>query len=263
MEHNRIKELREKNKLTLKEAAKGTGIDFTTLSKYENGVVKTGKVETWKKLADYFGVSIAYLQNADDFFNKQFHDDKFDRYELYLKKRGINLDLRKYDDSTNSAFVQYELNQLDNALNMGNIDLRSLPDNEINKITDTFQRLYVSLYGMPDKKNKKFYNTYFDLLESMSDLAINLHIADEHNASDTFREHTGFDRSDVTNILKTITDELTKKSNIANDFDAEQGKFWDVEKQTYTDDIPRTSHLSQAEKLLINKKAQNKKATDD
>lgn len=116
MENNRIKTLREKNNLTLKEVAKGAGIDFTTLSKYENGVVKTGKVQTWKKLADYFGVSMAYLQNVDDFFDQRVHTDQFDRYEEYLKNRGVNFDLNKYDDSTISAFTQYELNQLDSAL---------------------------------------------------------------------------------------------------------------------------------------------------
>ena len=265
MENNRIKTLREKNNLTLKEVAKGAGIDFTTLSKYENGIVKTGKVQTWKKLADYFGVSMAYLQNVDDFFDQRVHNDQFDRYEEYLKNRGVNFDLNKYDDSTISAFTQYELNQLDSALNMGNTDLRSLPDNEIDKITDMFQQLYVSLYGMTNKKNKAFYNAYFNLLESISDLAISLQVADEHNASDTFREHVGFDRSDITKILETFTNEIAKKSHVANDFDAEQGQFWDIEKQTYTDAVPKSSHLSPAEKWVISKKikAQNKKASDD
>ncbi|MGB2576967.1 helix-turn-helix domain-containing protein [Leuconostoc suionicum] len=66
MENNRIKKLRENGNLTLKEVAKSVGIDFTTLSKYESGVVKTGKVQNWQKIADYFGVSVPYLQGISD-----------------------------------------------------------------------------------------------------------------------------------------------------------------------------------------------------
>lgn len=66
MENNRIKKLRENGNLTLKEVATSVGIDFTTLSKYESGVVKTGKVQNWQKLADYFGVSVPYLQGLSD-----------------------------------------------------------------------------------------------------------------------------------------------------------------------------------------------------
>lgn len=66
MDNNRIKQLREKNNFTLKEVATNAGIDFTTLSKYENGIVKTGKAETWEKLADYFGVPVSYLMGLSN-----------------------------------------------------------------------------------------------------------------------------------------------------------------------------------------------------
>lgn len=252
MKDNRIKQLREKHNLTLKQVAHGAGIDFTTLSKYENGVVKTGKSETWKKLADYFGVSISYLQNIDNYFDNQDDFESFKEFREYLKKRGIDFD--NHDENTYSAFSQFELNKIDTALNIGNTDFRSLPDHDIDAITNAIRNLYDSLYGMTNKNNKKFYEAYLGILKKMSDLAIILQIVDENDASETFKDHVGFDRTDITNVFENMEHDLEKKTNIANVFDAEQGKFWDTEKQEYTDVIPRTAHFSQTEKSNIDNK---------
>ena len=58
---NRIKELRQKNNLTLKELGQKVGMAANTISRYETGK-REPKLETWKKLADFFGVSVPYLQ---------------------------------------------------------------------------------------------------------------------------------------------------------------------------------------------------------
>lgn len=58
---NRIKELREKYHYTLDNVASGTGIKRGTINNYENGKTEP-KLEAWQKLADYFNVSVAYLQ---------------------------------------------------------------------------------------------------------------------------------------------------------------------------------------------------------
>ena len=58
---NRIKELRENKKLTLVELSKKVKIPNNTLSQYENKK-RNPKPETWQKLADFFGVSVPYLQ---------------------------------------------------------------------------------------------------------------------------------------------------------------------------------------------------------
>ena len=57
---NRLKELRLERKLTLKYMELGTGINFTTLSKYENNIQQP-KLETWELLANYFSVTPQYL----------------------------------------------------------------------------------------------------------------------------------------------------------------------------------------------------------
>lgn len=56
----RLKELREKQGLTLDDIEEQTGIKRATFSRYENGKSEP-KIATWKKLADYFDVSVDYL----------------------------------------------------------------------------------------------------------------------------------------------------------------------------------------------------------
>ncbi|GAO99211.1 helix-turn-helix domain-containing protein [Fructobacillus ficulneus] len=65
MEKNRIRELREEEGLTLKQLSEKLGVTYATLSRYETGVVKTGKHEVWQKLADFFHVDVDFLQGLD------------------------------------------------------------------------------------------------------------------------------------------------------------------------------------------------------
>ncbi|KDA50271.1 transcriptional regulator, Cro/CI family [Leuconostoc pseudomesenteroides PS12] len=62
---NRLKELRKRNGYTLDDISKLTGITRGTYNNYENGKTEP-KLETWQKLADYFGVDVAYLQGISD-----------------------------------------------------------------------------------------------------------------------------------------------------------------------------------------------------
>lgn len=66
---NRIKELRKKNKLTQKALAKKVGLSNQSISFYELGK-REPKIEAWQKLADFFGVSIPYLQGLTDIENE-------------------------------------------------------------------------------------------------------------------------------------------------------------------------------------------------
>lgn len=61
---NRLKELREQKHLTLQELADKTGLSNQAISFYERGKRKP-KIESWQKLADFFGVSVPYLQGID------------------------------------------------------------------------------------------------------------------------------------------------------------------------------------------------------
>lgn len=62
--HNRLKELRQQNNLTLKELGKKVDIPNNSLSQYENGK-RQPKLEIWQKLASFFNVSVPYIQGLD------------------------------------------------------------------------------------------------------------------------------------------------------------------------------------------------------
>lgn len=62
---NRIKELRLKHNLTLRQLGKELDMYDSRISQYETGK-RQPNIETWQKLADYFNVSVPYLQGIDD-----------------------------------------------------------------------------------------------------------------------------------------------------------------------------------------------------
>lgn len=63
--NNRLKELRLKHGYTLDDIESKTGIKRGTYSNYENHNTEP-KIETWQKLANFFNVSIPYLQGIDN-----------------------------------------------------------------------------------------------------------------------------------------------------------------------------------------------------
>lgn len=58
---NRLKQLRKEKGLTLDDIQSQTGIKRGTYNNYENGTTKP-KLETWQTLANFFNVSVEYLQ---------------------------------------------------------------------------------------------------------------------------------------------------------------------------------------------------------
>lgn len=65
MMKNKIKQLRQKNHLTLRKLGEKVNMSSSRISQYETGR-REPKLETWQKLADYFNVSVPYLQGIDD-----------------------------------------------------------------------------------------------------------------------------------------------------------------------------------------------------
>lgn len=62
---NRIKELRQKNNLTLRGLGSKINMSSSRISQYEMGK-REPKLETWQALADFFNVSVPYLQGIED-----------------------------------------------------------------------------------------------------------------------------------------------------------------------------------------------------
>ena len=58
--NNRLRELRLSKNLTLKQVGEGVGLAANTISRYEISN-REPSLEVWKKLADFFGVTVSYL----------------------------------------------------------------------------------------------------------------------------------------------------------------------------------------------------------
>ena len=67
---NRLKELRQKHGLTLRELGKKVNMHDNTLSQYETGK-RNPSLKTWQQLADFYGVSVPYLQGMYDHLTKK------------------------------------------------------------------------------------------------------------------------------------------------------------------------------------------------
>lgn len=63
---NRIKELRKANGVTAEKLAGCVGISQSMLTNYENGSTVPRDCAVWKKLSEYFGISISYLLGLTD-----------------------------------------------------------------------------------------------------------------------------------------------------------------------------------------------------
>lgn len=64
---NRIKELRAENNISQAQLAVAVGVTADAIEKYERSD-REPKLKIWQKLADYFGVSVGYLQGIEDKF---------------------------------------------------------------------------------------------------------------------------------------------------------------------------------------------------
>ncbi|MCX8721420.1 MULTISPECIES: helix-turn-helix domain-containing protein [unclassified Lactobacillus] len=106
---NRLKELRQKNNLTLKELSeqlskRNIKISADALAKYERGD-REPKIDKWNHLAEFYGVSPDYLMglNNNSFGNRI--------KELRIKNGFSQSDLAKATGLTRQAISNYENNE--------------------------------------------------------------------------------------------------------------------------------------------------------
>lgn len=110
---NRIKELRQKNNLTLKQLGKKMNMLDSTLSQYENSK-RNPKKEVWQKLADFFGVSVSYLQGItyyteDDIF-------KIIQHAYIYEYKGTKGKIQVHDQSSHNSAVVDMSTSISNSL---------------------------------------------------------------------------------------------------------------------------------------------------
>ena len=95
---NRLKELRQEKKLSQKELAENIGVHYRTLQNWENEESQI-KPEKAKQLADFFGVSVAYLLN--------YSNSKKDPFDGYIPTP------REYRSSQEFDYMQLSKTDLD------------------------------------------------------------------------------------------------------------------------------------------------------
>lgn len=186
---NRLKELRQKNNLTLVELGKKVGLANNTLSQYETGK-REPKLETWIKLADFFGVSVPYLQGISNYKDYEQNKNSFkeDLYQNLMNNISFvdNEAMKKADTATiNSAkkavasiFVEHFVNIFDATIkdvDMGTYlkdryislakDISDIQD--INKINATMTRgLMLALEAEKDPKAKEKFEKINEIIFS-------------------------------------------------------------------------------------------------
>lgn len=115
--HNRIAELRKDRGLTIQQVADGIGVSNGTISRYEKGT-REPKLETWVKLADFFGVSVSYLQGMEqkdlEGLLKRFSNDVIILAEFIGENKSKSLSAKKIVDiSLNSKMFFYLYDETD------------------------------------------------------------------------------------------------------------------------------------------------------
>lgn len=139
---NRLKEVRKSKKLTLDDIAQQTGINRGTYNNYENGKTEP-KLKTWQKLADFFNVSVAYLQGAysKDEILKVLQDTYKKRYYSKSTMPLIVVDLFIFVETENfliaKGVIPYDIPKVDNLLTPEQVEDFNFWKKEFNEIFDT------------------------------------------------------------------------------------------------------------------------------
>lgn len=165
---NRIYELRKEKNVSQSELANVIGVTRQAISLYEAGK-REPKLATWQKLADFFGVSIAYLQGEQSipniekiikqifkeyseypmFFNPKFVSNQFEIFSLdniiysSLNQLILIRSINNYLDDKKHSKIIYKLLNRDE-LNLEylkkNFDVSSKSYSEINSIDNKIKK---------------------------------------------------------------------------------------------------------------------------
>lgn len=79
---NRIKELRKAKNLTITELSQSLKIPQSTLTNYENGKRSPRDQKSWKRIADFFGVSVGYVMGVSNLNRKDLPSDIYEELSL-------------------------------------------------------------------------------------------------------------------------------------------------------------------------------------
>lgn len=159
---NRIKEIRQEKNLSQTDIAKALGVTRQAISLYEKGD-REPKLETWEKLADFFGVSVPYLQGYVDVKDKdKFFNDK----DFFNKYVGKNWDKPNARGNITALLNEQDKQQFLSLYRIIMEDDHSLDDLTKKVYSDEIANIYLNLRIIleiylkaltGDKKAKPFY----------------------------------------------------------------------------------------------------------
>lgn len=203
---NRLRELRVKKGLTLAQTSKqlenSQQLQLTpdSLSKYERGD-REPKLDTWKKLANFFDVSVGYLQGLDKYVIDTSHYFALFSYQLKKAKSSAKPEqLLKYQnlhdlDAMEAAGWKYET---------------FLNDNQIDTLLDTISNVYNSWLAYDNQKHRKdpkideFFSSFEVLTRELYFASLGLYMnADESEYDTNFQD-----------LISTITPAISSLKQI-------------------------------------------------
>ena len=157
---NRLREERLKKGLSLEQVGKDLNLATNTISRYETGK-REPKLETWQKLADFFGVSVPYLQGVDYLTE----NTKYSILEILTFEYFENLDFDNPTETHNLSDLTDSVNNLLKAKNVKKFplefyDIKGIDDyirkNKLDNFIDPMDTMTSSM--------EKYWLKYFSFL---------------------------------------------------------------------------------------------------
>lgn len=277
---NRLRELRKSQGLTLKDTVKKMKeqesliVTADALAKYERGD-REPKIETWQKFADFFKVSVPYLQGltyTTDEVVKIVHEYYFEKDETeqlgtfnydFVKDIDLYINLTSYDPVPRALYKKeakdfpltakvkkYWLNHFKDILNsqrLSNInkgnkdDVIVSFDSEIEKDIAKFQSPYkATLLG-------KLYQTKFKNESVLHDDAIQkIEYLDLSAAKEAINKYA--------KLINELRDEVNNfEEDSFNQEDYDKNLIKDIKNQTYMMNLSSNKHVETEVDELINR----------
>ena len=145
---NRIKQLRLEQHKTQKEVGKAVGLSDRAIAHYEKGI-REPKLETWIKLADFFGVPVSYLQGLTISPYSIAQNDSFEQfaYDYGLVADGVDFDKISQQDKRKISITITDFKLLISYLVESKIDYKS-PDykNYLDSVLDLVNYLSTVIF---------------------------------------------------------------------------------------------------------------------
>ncbi|HCU42887.1 MAG TPA: hypothetical protein DIC48_05540 [Leuconostoc pseudomesenteroides] len=238
---NNIRLERKNQKKLLKDVSKDLQIPINTLSNYERGD-REPKLETWKKLADYFGVDVGYLQGVTNVKNantkmytsdpnkmtkEQFESELFG----YVKKVGVE-QFRKEGDARILQYASDNLAiilQVVNDIKKETFDDPTFNYNESISNLETRSKLYSSITELTDLAtyddvgSKLLFTLLSGLIVKLSEThLINTYVSENDIDANISGAHEAID--DGTNAIEVL---LSGLNDFVNEIKAQNKKASD------------------------------------